>query len=168
MEPSIVCPNCRTEIKLTETLAAPLIEAVRRESDQKLRSKEAEIVKREAAIRAQQAAMKEAKEAMEAELAERLKGERKKLAEEEARKARAAVSIDLNHKDQQLEELTKAFKEREAKLEEAQKAQAEALRKAANWMTPSASSTLPLKSASAKSRPKSRRAPRPRPSRGCC
>ena len=131
MEPSIVCPNCRTEIKLTETLAAPLIEAVRRESDQKLRSKEAEIVKREAAIRAQQAAMKEAKEAMEAELAERLKGERKKLAEEEARKARAAVSIDLNHKDQQLEELAKAFKEREAKLAEAQKAQADAVRNAA-------------------------------------
>ncbi len=122
MEPSIVCPNCRTEIKLTETLAAPLIEAVRRESDQKLRSKEAEIVKREAA-------MKEAKEAMEAELAERLKGERKKLAEEEARKARTAVLTDLNHKDQQLEELAKAFKEREAKLAEAQKAQADAVRK---------------------------------------
>ena len=65
---------------------------------------------------------------MEAKLAERLKGERKKLAEEEARKARAAVSIDLNHKDQQLEELTKAFKEREAKLAEAQKAQADAVR----------------------------------------
>ena len=66
---------------------------------------------------------------MDAELAERLKAERKKLVEEEARKARAAVSIDLNHKDQQLEELTKAFKEREAKLVEAQKAQAEAVRK---------------------------------------
>ena len=129
MEPSIVCPNCRTEVKLTETLAAPLIEAVRRESDQKLRSKEAEIVKREAAIRAQQEAVKQDRDAMEAKLAERLKGERKKLAEEEARKARAAVSVDLHLKDQQLEELTQAFKEREAKLAEAQKAQADAVRK---------------------------------------
>jgi hypothetical protein len=129
LEPSIVCPNCRTEVKLTETLAAPLIEAVRRESDLKLRSKEAEIAKREAVIRTQQAAMKEAKDAMEAELAERLKGERKKLAEEEARKARAAVSADLHVKDQQLQELAQAFKEREAKLAEAQKAQAEAVRK---------------------------------------
>ncbi len=66
---------------------------------------------------------------MEAEVAERLKAERKKLVEEEARKARAAVSVDLHHKDQQLEELAKAFKEREAKLVEAQKAQAEAVRK---------------------------------------
>ena len=129
LEPSIVCPNCRTEVKLTETLAAPLIEAVRRESDQKLRSKEAEIVKREAAIRAQQEAVKQDRDAMEAKLAERLKGERKKLAEEEARKARAAVSVDLHLKDQQLEELTQAFKEREAKLAEAQKAQADAVRK---------------------------------------
>jgi len=133
LEPSIICTNCQTEIKLTETLAAPLIEAVRRESDQKLRVKEAEIAKREAAIRAQQAQMKEAKEAMEAELAERLKGERKKLAEEEARKARAAVSIDLHLKDQQLEEANKLASERAAKLEEAQKAQAEALRKAREY-----------------------------------
>ena len=129
MEPSIVCPNCRTEIKLTETLAAPLIEAVRRESDQKLRLKEAEIAKRESSIRVQQAAMKEAKEAIEAEVADRLKAERKKLVDEEARKARAAVSADLHLKDQQFEELTKAFKEREAKLVEAQKAQADAVRK---------------------------------------
>ena len=133
MEPSIICTNCQTEIKLTETLAAPLIEAVRRESDQKLRVKEAEIAKREAAIRAQQAQMTEAKEAMESELADRLKAERKKLAEEEARKARAAVSIDMHLKDQQLEEANKLASERAAKLEEAQKAQAEALRKAREY-----------------------------------
>ena len=129
MEPSIVCPNCRTEIKLTETLAAPLIEAARRDSEAKLRQQEEQIAKREAAVRAQQEAVKEAKEAIDAQVADRLKAERKKVAEEEAKKARAAFSIDLNHKAQQLEELTKAFNEREAKLAEAQKAQAEAVRK---------------------------------------
>jgi hypothetical protein len=110
-------------------LAAPLIEAVRRESDQKLRSKEAEIVKRESAIRAQQAAIKEAKEALEAEVAERLKAERRKVAEEEAKKARAMFSLDLHHKAQELEDLKRLYNEREAKLAEAQKAQAEAVRK---------------------------------------
>ncbi len=129
MEPSVVCPNCRTEIKLTETLAAPLIEAIKRDSEAKLRQKEAEIAKRETAIRAQQDAVKQAREAMEAELAERMKGERKKVAEEEEKKARAKFSLDLNHRAQQLEDLTKAFNERGAKLEEAQKAQAEAVRK---------------------------------------
>jgi hypothetical protein len=129
LEPSITCPSCRTEIKLTETLAAPLIEAVRLENEQKLRLKDADIAKRESSIRAQQEALKQSKEAMDAEIAERLKGERKRVAEEDAKKARAAFSLDLNHKDQQLEELKKLFAEREVKLVEAQKAQAEAVRK---------------------------------------
>jgi hypothetical protein len=129
LEPSIVCPNCRTEIKLTETLAAPLIEAAKRDSEAKLRQKEAEIAKREAAMRAQAEAIKVAKEAIDSEVAERLKGERKRVAEEEGKKAAAKFSLDLHHKDQLLEEQTKLANERAVKLEEAQKAQAEALRK---------------------------------------
>ena len=84
MEPSIVCPNCRAEIKLTETLAAPLIEAAKRDSEAKLRQKEAEIAKREAAI-------KEAGEAIDTQVAARLKAERKKVEEEEGKKAAAQV-----------------------------------------------------------------------------
>jgi hypothetical protein len=122
LEPSIVCPNCQTEIKLTETLAAPLIEAAKRDSEAKLKQKQAEIVKREAAVQSQQ-------EAIDAEIAGRLNAERKKLVEEEAKKARAAFSLDLHQKAQQLQELKKAYDEREAKLAEAQKAQAEAVRK---------------------------------------
>ena len=30
-EPTIICPNCSKEIKLTESLAAPLIKAVEKE-----------------------------------------------------------------------------------------------------------------------------------------
>ena len=129
MEPSIVCPNCRTEIKLTETLAAPLIESIKRENEEKLRQKEAQIAAREAAIRAQQDAVKQAREAMDAELALRMKAERKKVAEEEAKKAQAKFSIELHHKAQELEEKSRAFEALQAKLAEAQKAQAEALRK---------------------------------------
>ena len=35
-EPTITCPNCKTEIKLTELQAPPLIEATRRELEQRL------------------------------------------------------------------------------------------------------------------------------------
>lgn len=34
-EPTIICPNCRTEIKPTESLAAPLLEATRRDFEQR-------------------------------------------------------------------------------------------------------------------------------------
>ena len=30
-EPTIICPKCKAEIKLTESLAAPLIESTRRD-----------------------------------------------------------------------------------------------------------------------------------------
>lgn len=39
IEPTITCPNCKTEIKLTESLAAPLIEATCRELEQRLEKK---------------------------------------------------------------------------------------------------------------------------------
>lgn len=43
---TIICPNCRTEIKLTESLAAPLIESTRRQFEEELRQKDSEIEKR--------------------------------------------------------------------------------------------------------------------------
>ena len=36
VEPTITCPSCKKEIKLTESLTAPVIEATRREMEQGL------------------------------------------------------------------------------------------------------------------------------------
>ena len=49
-EPIITCPKCKAEIKLTESLAAPLIELIRSEYDQRLAQKDADIIKREASL----------------------------------------------------------------------------------------------------------------------
>lgn len=46
-EPTIICPNCKTEIRLTESLAAPLITATREQFEQQLSQKDEEIAKRE-------------------------------------------------------------------------------------------------------------------------
>ena len=35
-EPMIICPSCSTEIKLTESLAAPLIKGVRADYESKI------------------------------------------------------------------------------------------------------------------------------------
>jgi hypothetical protein len=35
-EPTIICPNCKTKIRLTESLAAPLIAATRKQFEQQL------------------------------------------------------------------------------------------------------------------------------------
>lgn len=38
-EPTIICPNCKTEIKLTESLAAPLIESTRHDYEERVQFK---------------------------------------------------------------------------------------------------------------------------------
>jgi len=49
-EPTIICPNCKTEIKLNESLAAPLIAATRQQYEQKMAVKDAEVAKRESSV----------------------------------------------------------------------------------------------------------------------
>jgi hypothetical protein len=53
-EPTLTCPTCRTEIKLTESLAPPLIADTRRRYETQLAQKEDEVAVREAAVREQQ------------------------------------------------------------------------------------------------------------------
>lgn len=129
IEPTIVCPTCSTEIKLTESLAAPLIQAVRREYEAKIAQKEADVAKREESVRAQQEAVKDAQKAIDDQVAEKLKTQRATIAEEEARKAKLAAASDLEAKVKELGELQEVLKQRDEKLKEAQQAQVDLLRK---------------------------------------
>lgn len=127
-EPTIVCPNCKTEIKLTESLAAPLIESTRREFEQRLKQKDADVAKREASLRAREEAVIKNKANIDDQVAEKLRQERAKVAAEEAKKARQAVSTDLDEKTRAIAQLEEVLKSREEKLAEAQQAQAEVIR----------------------------------------
>lgn len=98
IEPTITCPNCSTEIKLTESLAAPLIEATRKEYEAKIALKEQDVSKREAALKAQRIAIEEAKNSIDEQVAEKLKTEREAIAAEEAKKAKRAAASDLEAK----------------------------------------------------------------------
>ncbi len=129
IEPTITCPNCSTEIKLTESLAAPLIQATRREYESKIAQKEEEVSKREAALKDQQKAIEQAKKSIDEQVAEKLKTERETIAAEEAKKAKLAAASDLDAKAKELAELQEVLTQRNAKLEEAQKAQAGLIRK---------------------------------------
>ncbi|MGO3933695.1 DUF2130 domain-containing protein [Rhodopseudomonas pseudopalustris] len=128
-EPQIVCPNCRTEIKLTEQLAAPLIAETRRQFDQQLAQKEAEFGRREAQLKTTEADLAKAREAIDTEVAAKLKNERATIAAAEAKKAQLAVADDLGQRDRQLTELQAILAANNEKLAEAQKAQADVLRK---------------------------------------
>ncbi len=128
-EPTVTCPNCGTQIKLTESLAAPLIEATRKQYEQKIAEKDANVAQREAAILQQQAEITKARQSIETEVAMRLRAEREGIAAEEAEKAQRKVGSDLEQKTKQLAELNEVLKVRDEKLAEAQQAQVELLRK---------------------------------------
>ena len=128
-EPTISCPNCKTDIRLTESLAAPLIAETRRRFERQLADKDQDIAEREAAIGAQKSALAKEKAAFEEKIAEKLAEERTRIASEEAQKAKFRAADDLNAKAQELAELQELLKARDQKLAEAQKAQAEFLQK---------------------------------------
>lgn len=128
-EPTITCPNCGTEIKLTESLAAPLIKATRKQFEEKIAEKEVDVAKREGQIRAQQKSLEDAQKAIDEQVAEKLKSERGVVAKEEARKAKLAVAADLEAKAKDVADLQEILEKRDQKLEEAQKAQADLLKK---------------------------------------
>jgi hypothetical protein len=128
-EPTITCPNCKIEIKLTESLAAPLIEATRKEFEKRLSQKNADIAKQESALREREDALSRDRETIDAQVTEKMSMERAKIISEEARKARLAVATDLEQKTTELENLKEAVKQQDEKLAEAQKAQIDHIRK---------------------------------------
>jgi len=128
-EPTITCPNCQTHIPLTESLAAPLIKATQSKYEQLMAQKDKDIAGREAALRSQQAEIEKAKENVEQEVAKKLSAERTRIAAEEAAKAKRLAAADLDQKAKEVTELQQVLKQRDEKLAEAQKAQAELMRK---------------------------------------
>ena len=132
-EPTIICPNCKTEIRLTESLAAPLIAATRRQFEQQLSQKDEEILKREQGVREQEKQIAEAKRTLDEQVSDQvatqLKAERARVMAEEAKKAKLASAAELEAKALELSELQEVLKTRNEKLAEAQNAQAELIKK---------------------------------------
>jgi hypothetical protein len=128
-DPILTCPSCRTEIKLTESLAAPLIADTRKRYETKLAQKEAEVSARETAIRKQQEKLVSDRQEIEAEVISRLDQERGKIAVAEARRAKRLVETDLDARAKEIADLNEVLKQRDVKLAEAQQAQADLIRK---------------------------------------
>lgn len=132
-EPTITCPNCRTVIRLTESLAAPLIAATRQQFEQQLREKEEDAAKREQGVREREKQLVDAKRTLDDQIADQvaaqLRTERARVIDEEAKKTRLASAAELEGKLRELSELNAVLKSRDEKLAEAQKAQAELIKK---------------------------------------
>ncbi|MGT2501205.1 DUF2130 domain-containing protein [Bradyrhizobium guangxiense] len=128
-EPTLNCPNCNHEIKLTESLAAPLIEETRMRFQEQLASKDAEVARKTEALRQEREQIEKSREQIEDQIRQRMAAERSQIAAAEAKKAREAVAAEVQLKGAELEELRKTLAANNTKLAEAQQQQAELMRK---------------------------------------
>jgi len=132
-EPTITCPNCHAEIRLTESLAAPLVAATRKQFEQQLAQKDEDVAKRQQELQQKETQLAESKRTLNDQIAERvasqLNVERGVIAADEAKKARLALETDLSSKDRLISDLNQAIKSLNDKLTTAQKAETDLLRK---------------------------------------
>ncbi len=127
-ELTIKCTQCGNEIRLTESLAAPLIEATRKQYERQLAAKDSEVAAREAELRDSEAALSQKRAALDEEIDARLLGEQKRIAAEEAAKARKVVAADLDAKDAELATLQESLTNSASKIAELSRAQADLMR----------------------------------------
>lgn len=111
-EPTIICPKCKTEIKLTESLAAPIVESIKRDYEDRLAKKDADIAQRQSALTEQEAELSKAKENLDQQVADKVRQERAEIAADEAKKAKLAYAADLEQKTKDLTELQDIIKKR--------------------------------------------------------
>lgn len=132
-EPTIICPHCKEEIKLTESLAAPLIELTREQFKRQLADKDKDIAERETAVRETEKSLTQAKKAIDEQVSsqveEQLTKDRRRIAEEETKKAQLVSSSELEQKTKEIAGLQDVLKANNEKLAEAQKVQAEMVKK---------------------------------------
>lgn len=124
MANNIKCPHCGKDIEVTEVLTHSIRESMKIELEGELAKKEADFVKQQAALKQQQRELTQQKESIEDQVAERLKAERKTIAEQEKAKILAeqsgqqkALQEELSEKNQKLKE----FQQQEIELRKQQR-----------------------------------------------
>jgi len=132
-EPTITCPNCKTEIKLNESLAAPLIESTRKQFEKQMAQKDADIEKREKAAREKEKQLEDAKKLMDEQIAdqvqEQLTKDKAKIIIDAEKKAKLAAATELEEKSLAIVEMQEVIDQNNQKLAEAQKAQVALIKK---------------------------------------
>ncbi|WP_269218889.1 DUF2130 domain-containing protein [Brevundimonas vesicularis] len=128
-EPTITCPSCKSDIKLTESLAGPLVEQTRRQFVEQLNEKDRLVEKVQADIAAEKKRVELERQAIEATVAARMDDARKQIATDEAERAKRIVAADIEERDRKFAELQEMLASREEKLRLSQAAEAEMLKK---------------------------------------
>lgn len=132
VEQTMQCPQCGYEMKVTESLAAPLIAVVERKYQQQMREQQAALAGREREVADRTAALEQQAAEAERRIAEqlrtRLEIERRQVAVQEAERAKQNVAADLERQARELADQQARLEALNGKLKAAQEQEAEFLR----------------------------------------
>lgn len=124
-EPIVICPKCKNEFHLTESLAAPLLAKLKNEYQQKLLQKDSEIEQRESEVSKKE---KKIDDDIKEKVAKELVEERKRITNEESKRAKLLIREELDQKSREVSDLFEVLEEKDKKLVEAQNQQMELLK----------------------------------------
>jgi hypothetical protein len=102
MSDSVICPNCKFEIEVTEVLSAQLRSQLQKEFEAEIRKKESALAEREKEVARAKQAVEIAEQDIDRRVTDQLAKERTKLSDEALSKAREQVTVELRDKDEQL------------------------------------------------------------------
>jgi hypothetical protein len=119
---TITCPNCKTEIPLTDAMAHRVREQLEQEFAARLHKMQETITARENAVAVKAKSLEAAQKSIEQQVADKLAAERKALQADAQQQAKAGVAVELQDLRQQVED-------RKKQLAEAHKAELELRKK---------------------------------------
>ncbi len=123
-DPTLTCPECGTEIKLTESLAGPLLAATRSEFEAKLKEKDLALAGQRVKLKTEQDQIAKDRLALESQIEQGIASERAKITAQEQEKAKKLSALDIANKAREVDDLKSVLADRENKLADAQKQQA--------------------------------------------
>lgn len=127
-DPVLECPNCGEKIRLTESLAGPILAQTRKEFENKLKEKDNLIEEKARVLQGE----KDRLEAERAQLQERItagvEAERERIAAQEKQRAEKLSALEVANQAKQLDEMKALVADRENKLSQSQQAQAQLMK----------------------------------------
>ncbi len=123
-DPQIICPNCKSEVKLTESLAAPLLAATRADYEKRMQVQSDALARDRAELQLQQSKLAHAQAHVDEQVAARLEEQKLALVAMEQKRIRSTLDFEMKQQADAMAELRGLLQQREQKLAEAQKQQA--------------------------------------------
>jgi hypothetical protein len=124
-EPVITCPNCHSEIKLTEPLAAPLIEAARKRHEERFAEKDAAAKKAEPDLTRKERELDDARRDIELTVEKQLQSSLLAVGETTKREAQERLKLKTREKEQQIAPMQRRIALRRNAEQESQQLQGE-------------------------------------------